>query len=172
VICWLNANAGAVTALATAALAILTAVYVVLTRQIALASRETVQLAAAAQEAATRQAVRSLGPLISRLSEMVHVLRSPTIQIGPIQRGAFWTEGDMRDLETLARATEHADVEAASRAVKALRFLGQTIEDIKREERGRGWNPNTIRQEEWTANVAAAMEALAKLSESIAGSTR
>src|SRR5947209_18488312 len=107
VIGWLNANAGAVTAVATAALAILTAVYVVLTRQIALASRDTVRLAAAAQGAATRQAVRSLGPLISRLSEMVHVLRSPTPLIGPIQRGAFWTEGDLRDFEALARAVEH-----------------------------------------------------------------
>jgi len=159
---WLNQNAGAVTAFATLVLAGLTAWYVILTREIAIASRDTVRLATEAQEAERRQSVRSLTPLVRRLSEMAAALPVP-LGVLTVQGLPLWTDDDLSDLEALARMVEGADLQAASVAVKHLRFIAERIEEIKRDEAGSGWNANKLLPPVWAQHVTDARNALAAL---------
>ncbi len=163
---WLNCNAGAVTAIATVVLVVLTGVYVTITRQIALASREQVRLHADARDAMERQDRRSLAALAKRLREAVDGLPYPAIQIGTIvQRVVLWTDDDLKDLDTLARAIEGADMAAAAQAVESLRYLGHVVEEIRTAEKGQGWNPNSIRPQDWATKIAVARTALDRLQE-------
>ena len=162
VIEWLNRNAGAVTAIASVVLAGLTGWYVVITRQIALASRETLRHSVEAQQAARRQAERALRALVRRLSEMAAAVPVP-LGVNTVQRIPLWSDDDLRDLEALAREAEGADLEAASLAVKNLRHIATIIAEIKRDEAGVGWNANKHSPPVWANDVGAARTALAAL---------
>jgi hypothetical protein len=123
----------------------------------------------ARHEDAGGKARRSLAPLVKRLSEMAVALPVP-IRLGPLIYGKSpWTlsESDLDSLQTRASAVPGANLEAAFTAVSAIRYINGVVDEIKREEKGRGWNPNTLNPDVWARNVADARNALAELSLSI-----
>ena len=129
----------------------------------------TLERDVARNEDASAKARRSLAPLVKRLSAMTTSLPVP-IQIGPIIYGTSpWmlSESDLESLEARASDIPGANIEAASDAVRAIRFINSVVEEIKREEKGRGWNTNTLNPVVWGSNVADARNALAELNLSI-----
>jgi len=123
----------------------------------------------ARHENAGARARRVLAPLVKRLSEMATRLPVP-IQLGPIIYGPSpWilSASDLDSLEARASDIPGANLEAASDTVSTIRFINGIVEEIKREEKGRGWNPNTLNPAVWAKNVADARNALAELTLSI-----
>ncbi len=127
---WLNANAGAVTGVATLALAILTGVYVVLTKRMAnaavdqaRAALEQTRLLAVAQDAVLRERQRVLSRLVRHLIGEVEQLTYPLMEPQLMPRHVPWTEVELDDLRALAAAVEGTDEREVSRAVRCLRDM-------------------------------------------------
>jgi len=123
VIGWLNANAGAVTGIATAALAILTGVYVFLTMKIAGAALEQTRLMARAQDAVRREREHARSRHVRHLIGELDQLTFPLLEPQLMPRGVPWTPDELEDLRVLAAAVEGTDERAVSQALRALREL-------------------------------------------------
>src|SRR5437867_10310192 len=160
VIGWLNANAGAVTGIATAALALLTAGYVVLTKRIADAALEQTRLMARAQDAVRRGHERSLSLHVRHLIGEVDQLTYPLLEPQLMPRDVPWTDVELEDLRALAADVEGTDAREVSRAVGCLREMANLAHQVY--ARGSAALSSTERLS-WNENRQAAHTALGVL---------
>jgi len=160
IIGWFNANAGALTGIATLALAILTGVYVVLTKRIADAALEQTRLLAAAQDAVLRDRRGALSRLVRHLTGEVEQLTYPLLEPQLMPRHIPWTAEELDDLRALAAAVEGTNEREVSRAVRCLREMASLSGMV--DARGSSALSPTERQS-WNENWQTAHTALVVL---------
>jgi hypothetical protein len=173
-VAWLNANAGAVTGIATAALALLTGIYVVLTKRTVVltkrmadaavdqahAALEQTHLLAAAQAAVQHDRQRALLRHVRHLIGEVEPIPFPLREGQLMPRYIPWTDDELQDLRVLAAAVEGTDEREVSRAVRCLREMASQSARIH----GAGTTALSERERFiWNENLQGALTALQAL---------
>ena len=147
---WLDRHSGAVQAVATLVLVALTTAYVIVTSRISKSSAKQAQLVADTLGASERLARRSLPILAARLMALLHdVPAHPPPTAYNVRDITLWTDGDLVDLERIARAVPEVELDLASTAVEHLRWLAERIGEIRRHVD----NPRSPTAFTWTNNV-------------------
>ena len=163
---WLNANAGALTTLATIVLAVMTGIYIRQNGKIITAMRDQLDLALRVHEQDRSDLQEALhadvaalrahaGRLLGTLSELPQ--REP--QEDQLRRSALWTSEDLNELQRLARSSRvgvHAAADAA-RHLAAIAKLGRRVDQVN-PSHGFGFGQRD--KEAWARDVAGATEAL------------
>lgn len=155
---WLNANTGAVQALATVALLVLTGVYVVLTRRIAVAAQEQTQLIREerAREASNARAI--LHNAAERLHEELSRLPDRPSGTDAVYNHPGWSDGQLGDFIGYARVVDGVDERRAMQAVSALRRIQRSVDQTKAVARNLGRNYSDDEVTSWQADKRLALQ--------------
>jgi hypothetical protein len=167
---WFKENAAAVQAFASLASLIVAAIlawltfrYVRLTKAIADSSLEQVKHIREAAELARRQNAQALASLALRLRTIFGGLNADVPTHRQLRGFSQFSEGEIADIEALARQVGGSVLDSASRAVPALRTMQGMIQRAKEINESLGWIPTPQETQTWRKAVEEAHRGLQEI---------